>query len=233
MSVVLAAAVGAAASALAGKPKKLKNIGKAKKAWLDAFIADSKLICSKNNIPFQVCVTQAALESGWGSKAPGFNYFGIKGSGDAGTQFFIGTEILNGVKVKKKMGYAKFSSIAAGIQGYCNVMNNNDRFKPAVKNFSDDPVDFFIWIWSAGYATSKDYVASCLGVMSVIYRATGDESFNVSPSKSRKSLINKLKSKKTSAQRISLAASELGISGTKEVAEASNDSSEVPVTSLT
>jgi flagellar protein FlgJ len=229
MSLVVAAAVGAAVAAVTGKPKKLKNIGKAKKLWLDSFTASAKIVCEKNKIPFQVCVTQAALESGWGAKAPGFNYFGIKGSGDAGTQYFTATEVVKGVKVKMKMGFAKFSSIDAGIQGYCNVMNNNQRFKPAVENFSDDPVGFFIWIWSAGYATHPDYVNTCLGVMSVIYRATGDESFNVKISKARLKILGALKSKKNSSQRMEYASSALGMSKTLAAIQ---DLSEIPVVSV-
>lgn len=195
---IVAAAV---ASAVAGKPKKLKNIGKAKKGWLDKFIVDAKEICATNSVPFQVCVTQAALESGWGAKAPGFNYFGIKGAGDAGSSTFASTEYVKGQKKVLTMKFAKFSSMKAGVQGYCNVMKNNPLFKPATDNFSNDPVDFFIWIWSHGYATLPDYVARCVGVMSVIYRATGNEEFNIKYPKDKMKLVAKLREKEGSARR--------------------------------
>jgi len=229
MSLAVAVVAGAVASSVAGKPKKLKNIGAKKKAWLDQFSADAKKVCTESGIPFQVCVTQAAYESGWGEKAPGFNYFGIKGSGDAGVQYFTATEYIGGVKVKKQMGFAKFSSIAAGIKGYCNMMNNNPRFKPAVENFSNDPAAFFIWIWSAGYATYPDYVSTCLGVMSVIYRATGDESYNIKLSPERLKLLKSLKTKTKSSQRMSMASNALGM---KDTAKALLDVGEVPVVSV-
>ena len=211
MSVIIAAAAAAVAAATAGKPKKLKNIGAKKKAWLDKFTPVAKEICKANGVPFQVCVTQAALESGWGEKAAGFNYFGIKGSGDAGTQEFVSSEFLKGQTVSKKMHFAKFSSMAAGIQGYCNVMTKNPRFSKASELFPTDPVSFFIWIWSAGYATSPSYVSTCIGVISVLYRATGDEDYNVVATKAQRAIIAKLVGTKPGKTRMAAALKALNV----------------------
>lgn len=211
MSIVVGAVAAGMAAVAAGKPRKLKNIGAKKKAWLDAFTPVAKEICTANKVPFQVCVTQAALESGWGSKAGGFNYFGIKGSGDAGTQEFVSSEYLKGSLVSKKMNFAKFSSMAAGIQGYCNVMTKNPRFSKASELFPNDPVSFFIWIWSAGYATSPSYVSTCIGVISVLYRATGNEDYHVVATKEQRSIISKLVATKPGKTRMAAALKALNV----------------------
>lgn len=209
-SLAIATAVGGGTAAVVGKPKKLKNIGKTKKEWLDNFIVAAKQVCKDNNIPFQVCVAQAALESGWGLHAPGYNYFGIKGAGSAGSQQFVSSEVINNAKVKLKMTFAKYNSMADGIAGYCKAMNNNKLFAPGPKNFSTDPVKYITWLWSSGYATAPNYISTVIGVISTIYRATGDEDFNVVTSPEMKKVIAKLKSAKAN-QRRALAAKELKV----------------------
>jgi flagellum-specific peptidoglycan hydrolase FlgJ len=208
--LAVAVVAGTGAAVAIGKPKKLKNIGATKKAWLDSFIIAAKQVSMENNIPFQVCVAQAALESGWGKAAPGYNYFGIKGSGSNGSQQFVSSEVLNGKKFEKKMTFARYKSIADGIAGYCKAMNTNKLFAPASKNFSSDPVKYITWLWSSGYATGPNYILTVIGVMSVIYRATGNEDFNIVVSSDMKKLISKLKSAKAN-QRRNLAAKELNV----------------------
>lgn len=193
-----------ATGALAHKPKKLKNIGEKKKSWLDSFTATAKPICEKNGIPYQMCVAQAALESGWGAKAPKFNHFGIKGSGSAGTQKFTAKEFKGGKYITKEMSFAAYNSLDDAIQAYCNAMKNNPKFKYATEAFSSDLSRFATWIWGRGYATDPDYVFTALGVISVIYRATGNEDFNQKLTPEVLSIVNKLKKKEAGSQRSAL-----------------------------
>jgi len=192
---VVAAIVSTVASGVAvHTPKKLKNIGTAKKAWLDSFTAAAKPICKANGVPYQMCVAQAALESGWGAHAPGFNHFGIKGSGSAGSLLLAGHEFIGGKKIAKKMSFAAYKTLDDAIQGYCHAMKNNPRFKYATEAFPDNFEKFTTWIWGNGYATAPDYVYTLIGVASVIYRATGNEDFNIKPSSGLSSIIKKLQS---------------------------------------
>lgn len=200
---VIAAAVVAAATtgAIANKPKQLKNIGERKKKWLDEFSATAKDICAKNGVPYQMCVTQAALESGWGAAAPHYNHFGIKGAGTAGSVLLQGKEYIGGKYVPMTMKFAAYNSLADAIQGYCDAVKANPKFKYANEHFSNDLAKYIMWIWGNGYATAPDYVNTFFGVMSVIYRATGNEDFNIKLSKQDLSLLSKLKAKTAGKQR--------------------------------
>lgn len=208
--VVAALVTGTGAAAVAGKPKKLKNIGEKKKAWLDSFIAAGKPTCKSHNIPYQICIAQAALESGWGCAAPGFNFFGIKGSGSNGSQAFVSTEVLGGKKVKLKMTFAKYKSMEDGIAGYCKAMNGNKLFAPGSKNFSNDPIKYITWLWSSGYATGPNYISCIIGILSLIYRVTGNEDFVIVNSTEMKSLIKKLKAASPGKRR-NICAKELNV----------------------
>jgi flagellum-specific peptidoglycan hydrolase FlgJ len=193
-----------ATGALAHKPKKLKNIGEKKKSWLDSFTAAAKPICEKNGIPYQMCVAQAALESGWGAKAPKFNHFGIKGSGSAGTQTFKSKEFKGGQYVAKEMNFAAYKSLEDAIQAYCDAMKNNPKFKYATEKFSTDFNKFATWIWGKGYATDPNYVLTLLGVINVVYRATGNEDFNQKLTPEILKVVNQLKKKEAGTQRSAL-----------------------------
>lgn len=203
-AIAAAIAAAAATGAAVNKPKKLKNIGERKKKWLDEFSAVAKEICAKNNVPYQMCVTQAALESGWGAAAPKFNHFGIKGEGSAGSIMLTGKEFVGGKYVPMKMKFAAYKTLADAIQGYCNAVKSNAKFKYANENFSGDLAKYIMWIWGNGYATDPNYVNTFFGVMSVIYRATGNEDFNLHLSKSDLQMLAKLKTKKAGSQRTAL-----------------------------
>ena len=205
--ILVAATTGAAVHT----PKKLKNIGVKKKAWLDSFMATAKNICDWYGVPYQMCVTQAALESGWGEKAPKFNHFGIKGEGSAGFSSATGKEFIGGQYVAKVMKFAAYKSLEDAIQAYCNAMKNNPKFQYATAHFSNNLNKFIIWIWGKGYATAPDYVYTFFGVMSVIYRATGNEDFNRKLTPQDVAMIKKLKGKVAGQQRSSLTESLLKV----------------------
>ena len=163
-----------------GNYKELTKLGPRKSAWLNTFTPVAKFVCDHNKVPYQACVTQAALESGWGLSAPNNNFYGIK---------------INNTD------YAKYNTIADGIQAYCNAIKNNQFFKPALDNYnnniaydtvSDNTVIFLIWIWAAGYAENEDYVKRSIGVMNLIYRVTGNEDFDASLTTDQAEMINYL-----------------------------------------
>ena len=191
-AALIASAAGAGTAVAVHQPKKLKNIGEKKKTWLDAFIAAAKPVCEKNGVPYQMCVAQAALESGWGAAAPKFNHFGIKGEGSAGSQEFSSKEFLNGKWIQKKMKFAAYKSLEDAIQGYCTAMRNNPNFKYATEHFANDLGKFTTWIWGRGYATAPTYVQTVFGVVRTIYNATGNPDFDFTASKEILNVVKKL-----------------------------------------
>jgi flagellum-specific peptidoglycan hydrolase FlgJ len=164
------------AGLLSHKPITIKRLGESKQIWLDDSIPVIKSVCELNDIPYQVCVAQAALESGWGQYAYGNNLFGMKGSGDAGS---------NGA-------YAKYSSQDKSIQSYCDAIKNNQFWSWIPVKYDTNPQKYAIALWGSSYAPGKNYVPMLFSVMGTIYRATGNYEFNIKLSKDDRKLIDKI-----------------------------------------
>ena len=211
------------ATALVGRAVARKKLSAAKMAWLDTFVPLAKEVCAQYGVPYQVCVAQAALESGWGAKAPGFNYFGLKGGGTEGSQKFKTHEDANGPLVTQS--FARFANMRDGIEGYCKAMQkggydkNGQRgaFAIAMKRFPKDPAKFITWVWSQGYAPGLTYPAIIIGVMRTVYRATGNEDFNLKMTLELQAVVGKIgaqpKGKARAAEADRLLPSMAGLAG--------------------
>lgn len=131
-------------------------------------------------------LAQAALESGWGDKAPGNMFFGVKDTdGINGNEQLLTTteysrradlkfpEIIrivpvmrNGQKYFKytvKDYFRKYNTPADCFTDHASFFLKNARYKKAlaVKN---DPYAFIDEIAKAGYATAPDYAATLKSV---------------------------------------------------------------------
>ena len=110
----------------------------------------------ETGIDARIIAAQAAHESFWGKKAPGNNFFGLKGKGDAGRQLLNTHEEINGVLTPTKSKFAKFSSPEAGIEGYANFINRYhryDKFKNAKGMHAQ-----LSELGRSGYATDSKYL---------------------------------------------------------------------------
>ena len=152
--------------------------------FLNKVIPASKIVCTINDIPYQVCVTQAAVETGYGKAVYCNNLFGIK-------RFSEG-----------KYGYAKYNSQLGSLLSYNRSINKHYSF--AVRNYSNSPVKFLIWIWGTGYAKSDNYVETSVSVMNGIYKRSGDESFNISVTNEELKIIGLIKKEKYGSDRRNL-----------------------------
>jgi len=135
-------------------------------------------------------LTQAALESAWGSKVTGANnFFGIKDTDGVNgneelvtTTEYLSTDkakfpvILKIVKIANKFKYTikdyfrKYPSAGLAFQDHTDFFLKNPRYKTAV-TFKNNPSRFFEEISLAGYATDPKYSDSLKQVMkSVIKR---------------------------------------------------------------
>lgn len=119
--------------------------------------------CTANNVPYQICCAQAALESGYGKKAAHYNFWGIKGSGDAGSQNWVSKEWKHGKYVIKTQQFAKFSSAEVAFDAYAKLVSSGEFFKGSTA-FANDPAAFVAYLWGGGYASDPHYVTSVLGV---------------------------------------------------------------------
>ena len=119
-------------------------------------------------VPASVTLAQAALESGWGKHAiGGYNIFGIKGKGPAGTVNVGTKEFINGKYVSIKDNFAKYNNF------YEAVMLHGKLFHAGYKGYTKGLQVYkqtgndnaFIDAVGKTYATSPTYSADIKKLM--------------------------------------------------------------------
>lgn len=123
------------------------------------FVATATKIAKKEGFPVGVLLGQAALESARGTAAPGNNYFGIKGTGSAGTQNLATQEFGNGGYYGTNSGFRAYNSPEESIKDYINLIKTEYPKAWAVK---DNPQAMLQAIHQGGYATDPAYVSSVM-----------------------------------------------------------------------
>ena len=104
-----------------------------------------------------VCIAQAALESGWDTKAK--TLFGIKGSGNK----LVTKEFINGKYVTVTDSFKAYPNLAKSVDGYYEFLENNKRYKPALG--LQDPLAQITAIARAGYATDPQYARKVYNII--------------------------------------------------------------------
>jgi len=145
----------------------------------------------QTRVPASATLAQAALESGWGKHAPGFNFFGIKaGSSWTGqTQLLTTTEIHNDndrsrhpypeiisieqftdangatkYRWRVRDTFRAYASATESFNDHGNFLVNNGRYHEAF-NHTDDSIRFIREIAAAGYATDPGYASSLISIV--------------------------------------------------------------------
>ncbi len=103
-----------------------------------------------------VLLSQAADESARGSAAPGNNYFGIKGQGNAGSNNLNTQEYGNGGYYGENSGFAAYNSPQDSINAYIKLIMSYPGVPEAIQSGSPDAI--IKAIKANGYATSPTYV---------------------------------------------------------------------------
>lgn len=118
----------------------------------------------KHGIPASVTIAQCILESGWGKRAIGNNYFGIK-KGVANVPYveFTTHEYRNGVKQQESARFRAFPSLEASVRAHGDLIAlGKDRsgklIYAAAMAAVDDPLVFAMRLKECGYATDPNYV---------------------------------------------------------------------------
>ncbi len=104
----------------------------------------AKEVEAKYGVPYEVCVAQSCLETGFGTSdlvKRSFNAFGL---------------------VKNK-SYMKFGSLRESFMAYGERLTTNSIYKKAFE-FKDDPLRFLEEVKAAGYAEDPGYVGKVRGV---------------------------------------------------------------------
>jgi hypothetical protein len=139
-----------------------KNLGDQKLALIKEVEPAVKKISERYNIPEGIIFAQWALESAYGTKdIGGYNYFGMKGVGTAGsTHVKTKEEYQTGNVTTEVAGFKKFNNPEEGFDAYGKLLSGSGNFGYATEAFKDDPAKFAIWIWGNSYATSSKYPIS-------------------------------------------------------------------------
>jgi flagellar protein FlgJ len=112
------------------------------------------------NVSPVALLSQAALESGWGSSAPGNNIFGIKAvAGQASTQQST-LEFINGQMQRMNANFAAYSSTDDAVAHYTHLIRNN--YPDAVG--APDVSSYATALANGGYATDRSYVQKMVAV---------------------------------------------------------------------
>ena len=157
--------------------------------FVKTYYPEAKKEETRSGFHYLIPLTQAALESGWGSKAIGNNFFGIKDTDgiNGNEQLITTTEYLSSNKVKfptiisiVKVGakfkytvkdwFRKYPSASIAFADHTSFFLKNPRYSKALL-VKDKPEKFFEEIAKVGYATAPDYAKQLKQVMkSVIKR---------------------------------------------------------------
>lgn len=109
-------------------------------------------------------IAQAALESGWGSHAPGNNLFGIKANGWSGrTQVLKTTEFLNGETVVVHQLFRAYDSWAQSVEDHATFLLKHSRYKNIIG--VRDYRTVCRLIQQDGYATEPEYALELIGLI--------------------------------------------------------------------
>ncbi|MFD0680506.1 MULTISPECIES: glycoside hydrolase family 73 protein [unclassified Paenibacillus] len=118
----------------------------------------------RTGILTSITIAQAALESAWGTIAPGNNLFGIKGTG----QELTTQEYINGAFVTIKDGFRVYSSWEGSVTDHSKFLVQNSRYTKA--GFFDrcselDYVGAAKALQTAGYATDANYASKLISII--------------------------------------------------------------------
>lgn len=95
-----------------------------KKEFYEQYCEYAKANEEASGVPYLVCLAQAALESAWGSKAPGNNFFGIKAgkSWTGKVQSFNTKEFINGKMIGTKDKFRVYDTPFSCFQDYAELL---------------------------------------------------------------------------------------------------------------
>lgn len=113
---------------------------------------------AKYGVPTSLVIAQAALESGWGTKVKGNNYFGIKAdsrwNGEA-INFTTHEATTDGKRYISNENFRAYDSLKQSVLNYGHFLANNKRYAKVLT--ASNGYDAADKVDAAGYATQGDY----------------------------------------------------------------------------
>lgn len=157
------------------------------KDFILKYYPQAKISQDKTGVPALVILAQAALESGWGSVAPGNMFFGVKDNDglNGNEQLLLTTEYLDNpnkkfpvtisvVQVGKKLWkyrvkdwFRKYATPEESFTAHALLLSTKKRYEKAMEH-TNDPYKFAEEIHKAGYATDPDYTTKLHKLITMI-----------------------------------------------------------------
>ena len=147
-----------------------KATGKAPKtgnAFLDKYGAAAIRSMQSTGVPASVTLAQAILESGWGRSGltrKAFNFFGIKGTGPAGSLTVRTREVVNGRSIYINAAFKAYHNAAESFVDHGKMLRRLGRYAPCFRN-RNNPEQFCRELQKAGYATDPHYASALINII--------------------------------------------------------------------
>jgi hypothetical protein len=175
------------------KAKAAKQVVPAAKKFATDVLDVARKVAQGNDIPLAVMVAQSAIETGFGKSAPGNNYFGMKGSGTAGSNLLMTREEMTpGDETSIRQNFAAYSKVSDSFEKYAELITGNSRYNYATQAYAMDPEKFIIYVWGKGYATDSSYPNSVVSASKQIADSTGDRSLMMKLDDDEQNLVDYL-----------------------------------------
>ena len=146
-------------------------------AFIDTYARAAIESQKKTGVPASVTMAQAILESGWGKSGltrDANNFFGMKGSGPAGSVTVRTREVVNGHSIYINAAFRKYHNAQESFADHGNLLKNASRYRPAFA-YKNNPEQFAREIQKSGYATDPHYASTLISIMRQYHLARFDK----------------------------------------------------------
>ena len=136
-----------------------------KTVWFNRALPAAMNVKSRWGVPIAVTLAQGALESAWGTHAPGNIFFGVKGKSPEGKSINVTThEVYSGQSTVIQDGFRSYDTLEQSADDYGRFLASNNRYRHAFA-YSNDPEKFIHEVAKAGYATDPKYEHKILSII--------------------------------------------------------------------
>ena len=158
------AAPGAAAVQNQGAAEQTSLVDKAQ-AFIQSILPSVQSAAAALGVSPVAILAQAALETGWGSHAPGNNLFGTKagGSWQGASLSRLTQEFAGGAAEMDEAAFRAYQSAADSVRNYAQMMLDSPRYQD-VRGHGGDIAGFASALQHSGYATDPHYARKLLAV---------------------------------------------------------------------
>lgn len=131
----------------------------------------------KTGVPWQVTMAQAALESGWGKYAPGFNFFGIKADARwLGKRVLRTTrEVIEGKSVYVNAVFRAYDTPHESFKDHGYFLRDTTNPQTGERVYArcfetETPQEFCTALQACGYASDPNYAATLIKIINRYFK---------------------------------------------------------------